>query len=366
MNFDKYQRQIAHKKIGVNGQLKLKEASVLVVGAGGLGCPVLTYLTAAGVGKIGIVDGDDVELSNLPRQVLYSEQDIDKNKAKCALRYLKELNGDVKFQCFPMHLDNEFALEIVIDYDIVIDCTDDFATRYILNDACCIMGRPLVYAAISGDEGQVAVFNILAKELTATYRDLFPVPPQNDEVPTCEQSGVVGVLPGIIGLIQANEVIKIITEQKDVLMNQVLIFNLSNYQSHILEIPRNMDVKRPNTFEEFKSFNYAKFCNREDDAVEEIDFFNLEEMKKESNVVFVDVREESELTSGKLEGFLVVPMSRFESEMKFIRATTKAVFICKSGSRSRKAAKIYKEKYSNVVVYSIRNGLEEKQKQMYH
>ncbi|MBD0294073.1 MAG: HesA/MoeB/ThiF family protein, partial [Flavisolibacter sp.] len=210
---ERYQRQVILQEFGEAGQQKLLQAKVLVIGAGGLGCPVLQYLAAAGVGVVGIADDDIVSLTNLHRQVLYSMSDIGKSKVERAAAILRQLNPDIEIIPYHLRLTNKNALDIITAYDIVVDATDNFPTRYLLNDACVLLSKPLIYGAVSKFEGQVAVFNGVGSsgEKSVNYRDLFPVPPQEDEVPNCAEAGVLGVLPGIIGSLQAGEVIKLIT-----------------------------------------------------------------------------------------------------------------------------------------------------------
>jgi molybdopterin/thiamine biosynthesis adenylyltransferase len=261
MDFEKYQRQISHPKMGWIGQQQLHDAKVLIVGAGGLGCPVLQYLAAAGVGKIGIVDGDVVAKSNLPRQILFTEVDLGMKKVICAEKYLKRMNADLGVVAFPVFINSKNAFEIIHDYDVVVDCSDDFATRYLLNDACILLNKPLVYGAIYGEQGQVAVFNLKQENNFSTnYRDIFPNPPAKGEVPTCEELGVMGVLPGTIGILQANEVIKIITKQSNCLSNKLFMLNLSTYDANTFEVMKNNSVKNPSTITEFEQFDYESFC----------------------------------------------------------------------------------------------------------
>ena len=261
MDFEKYQRQISLPKIGVKGQQQLLDAKVLVIGAGGLGCPALQYLVAAGVGNIGIVDGDVVSKSNLPRQILFYESDLGKLKVDCAKEKLMHLNLSASISIFPFYIDNKNAIDIIQNWDVVVDCSDDFATRYMLNDACVILEKPLVYGAIYGDQGQIAVFNLKQENnFPTSYRDIFPNPPSKGEIPTCEELGVMGVLPGTIGVLQANEVIKIITNLKNCLANKLFLLNLSTYDANTFEVVKNVSSNVPTTIVEFEQFDYKAFC----------------------------------------------------------------------------------------------------------
>ena len=219
----RYNRHIIMPEIGMDGQLKLKKASVLVIGAGGLGCPVLQYLGAAGVGRIGIVDFDKVDASNLQRQILFGVADIGKFKAEVAKERLLANNPYITVETHVTKLDSSNALSIIGEYDIVVDGSDNFATRYLVNDACVILNKPLVFGAIYKFEGQLCVFNY---QNGPSYRCLFPDQPSADSIPTCSQIGVVGVLPGIVGSMQANEVIKVILEKDDVLSGRFLTIDI--------------------------------------------------------------------------------------------------------------------------------------------
>ncbi|WP_311182702.1 HesA/MoeB/ThiF family protein [Hymenobacter volaticus] len=218
----RYARHIMLPEIGLEGQQRLARAAVLIVGCGGLGCPVLQYLTAAGVGTIGLLDADTVDESNLQRQVLYSTADVGQLKVKAAHAKLAALNPFVTFQPLPQRLTAANALGLLSDYDVVVDCSDNFATRYLVNDACVLLGKPLVFGAIFKFEGQLSVFNY---QSGATYRCLYPEPPAPDEMPSCSDIGVLGVLPGIVGTLQANETLKILLQLGEVLRGKLLVFS---------------------------------------------------------------------------------------------------------------------------------------------
>jgi len=232
----RYSRHITLSEVGLVGQLKIAESKVLVIGAGGLGSPLLLYLTAAGVGTIGIVDFDKVSESNLQRQVLFREQDLNINKAISAKKLLNARNSDIEIKSYPHIFDTSNALDLVQDYDIVVDCTDNFRTRYLINDACVKLGKPFVFAAIYKFEGQLSVFNYKGGP---TYRCLFPTPPKAGEVPNCEEVGVLGVLPGVLGMYQANEVLKIILSIGSVLSGQLLSINLLTNDQRLLRFNKN-------------------------------------------------------------------------------------------------------------------------------
>ena len=264
MNFSKeevarYSRHLVLPEFNITGQRKLKNARVLVVGAGGLGAPLLQYLTAAGVSTLGIVDFDVVEESNLQRQVLFSGDDIGKPKAQAALEKLEKLNRHIKLRAYQTRLDSQNALDIIKDYDIVADGTDNFATRYLINDACVILGKVNVYGSVYRFEGQVSVFNHPTQEGDngPNYRDLFPSPPPPDLVPNCAEGGVIGVLPGIIGSLQASEVIKVITGIGEPLSGKLFLFDALRFETKTVKIRKNESQKPI-----LELIDYDLFCHR--------------------------------------------------------------------------------------------------------
>ena len=261
----KYQRQIQLNQFGINGQQKLKNSKVLVVGAGGLGCSVLNYLVAAGVGEIGIVDFDVVAESNLQRQIIYQTTDIGKLKVDCAIMQLSKLNEFVAFEGFKSKLDNKNAINIFNDYDVIVDGTDNYETRYLINDACVLLQKPFIYGSIFEFEGQVSVFNYSPKanKLAPTYRYLFPKPPKKNDSFNCSETGVLGVLPGIIGTLQALETIKLITGIGKVLSGELITFNALTMQFHsiLIEANRSNCIEMPNSIEAFENYDYSLFCN---------------------------------------------------------------------------------------------------------
>lgn len=231
----RYAHHLQLPEIGIEGQQKLKQAKVLVVGAGGLGCAVLQYLNAAGIGTIGVMDFDFVQLSNLQRQVLYNESDIGKSKVNCALEKLKQQNSITNLIAHNEKLKEINSQEIFSNYDLIVDCTDNYETRYIVNDACIKTNKAFVYGAIYKFEGQIAIFNQLNDgNRSANYRDLFPENKEPQTFTSCSDVGVIGVLPGIVGLLQANEVIKVITGIGDTLINKLLLINLLSMQFEIM------------------------------------------------------------------------------------------------------------------------------------
>ena len=255
----RYNRQILLEEVGEHGQEKLNHAKVLVIGAGGLGCPALQYLAAAGVGTIGVVDGDYVSLSNLHRQILYTTNDVNHLKVECAKKRLQSQNPEVEIITFPFPIVGRNAEEMIRQFDIVLDGTDQIHTRYMLNDACVLLDKPLVYGAIHKFQGQVSVFNYKGG---ATYRDLFPTPPTPESVPTCNEVGVLGILPGMVGITQANEVLKIILGYGEVLSGKLWMYNAKNNSTQKIEFESLGESEdRAKNLEELKEINYMGYCD---------------------------------------------------------------------------------------------------------
>lgn len=355
---ERYQRQLILEGFGMAAQEKLGKARVLVAGAGGLGCPALLYLAGAGVGKIGIVDGGLVELSNLHRQVLFSMQDIGKSKADRAAGALKRLNPEITIIPLAVKLDTTNTLDILCDYDVVIDGLDNFQGKYMINDACALLGKPLIYGAITRFEGQVAVFNAGREDEKVNYRDIFPEPPFSEETLSCSEAGVLGVLPGIIGCYQAAECIKLITGTGRPLVNKLLTYNVLNNASYSIELPATPEGKAlvPKTEAEFKGHRYALNC-RADTAGFEIDSLRMEDLIQSGGVDLVDVRDPHE--QPPLGGFahLNIPLSQLGQRHAEIKKDT-VIFVCQSGKRSLKAARLFSSLYDNKAVYSIKDGME--------
>lgn len=355
---ERYDRHIRLDKVGIEGQNKINKARVLVIGAGGLGCPVLQYLTAAGVGHIGIVDNDVVSISNLQRQVLYGLDDIAKPKAIVAKKRLESLNNLINIEAFNVLFNNQIALELIEQYDIIVDCTDNFSTRYMLNDACVLLNKPLVYGAIHTFEGQVSVFN---HKNGPHYRSLFPTPPLPNSTPNCSEVGVLGVLPGVIGCYQANEVLKIILEIGEVLSGQLFIMNLLTNKTYTLKISKGDTIyPMPNTKEEFKSMNYPAFCGvlEKIDDIDEIEFKTVEERLKDDHVVLIDVRESHEQPKFDNDKVLYIPLSEFKERFTEIPKDKDVFIFCHLGVRSLNAVRFLKTKGQYKILKSIIGGIE--------
>lgn len=354
-----YSRHLLVPEIGLEGQQKLQKGRVLVVGAGGLGCPALQYLAAAGVGTIGIVDDDVIQASNLHRQILYGVSDIGADKVVVAKKRLREINPHITVRTYHERLTAQNAPGIVADYDIVLDGTDNFPTRYLVNDLCVLQNKTNVYGSIFRFEGQVAVFNHLKPDGTRgpNYRDLFPVPPPPGMVPSCAEAGVLGVLPGIIGSLQASEVIKILTGIGDPLDGKLLLFDALAMMMRKLTVPR--ADPRP-VIDQL--IDYEVFCGVAGDdtsqpAAEEITVQQLKQMQDDhANFQLVDVREPYEYEISNLAGDLI-PLSSLATRYSEIRQDKPVVVHCRSGQRSAKAIAQLREKHGFNNLVNLKGGL---------
>jgi sulfur-carrier protein adenylyltransferase/sulfurtransferase len=364
--YERYQRQIMLPEFGEEGQQKLLKTKVLVIGAGGLGCPVLQYLTAAGIGTIGIVDDDLVALNNLHRQVLYSVSDIGSSKAERATNILKQLNPGIKIIPYNERLTVQNALVLVDEFDIIIDGTDNFSTRYMINDACVLMNKPLVYGAISQFEGQVSVFNFRQNENdeAVNYRDLFPSPPKEDEVLNCAEAGVLGALPGVIGTMMANETIKLITGIGEPLANQLLTYNALNNQVYQLTLSARKETRSliPKNGTAFLQMDYVLLCSSQI-SQSEIDADTFNTLIANGNVDVIDVREPNEMPAANDFSNIKIPLAQLTENISLIKSDTIVTF-CQFGNKSLQAVKILsgicgdKKK-----IYSLRGGIVEWKKQ---
>lgn len=355
---ERYQRQLILKDFGIAGQEKLYKAKVLVIGAGGLGCPILQYLAAAGVGTLGIVDHDVVELSNLHRQILYSVSDVGRLKADCAADRLRQFNPDITIIPYPLQLNNQNAALILSKFDVIIDGSDNFPTRYMVNDACVLLNLPLIYGALSESEGQVAVFNVAGVDgLKVNYRDIFPIPPQPGEVLNCSEAGVLGVLPGIIGTMQAAEAIKLISGIGETLVNQMLIYNLYTSQTYKIRLNRGETSLMPADLDAFLETDYNWFCGirKAKGIIKEISPEEFRTLDQEA-VTIIDVRETEEMP--KASGFphLRIPLSAIRKQIPEVKGD-KIVLFCHSGVRSIIAGELLMENYPDKEFYSLRGGI---------
>ncbi|MGL6268555.1 MAG: ThiF family adenylyltransferase [Chitinophagaceae bacterium] len=359
-SYDRYHRQMILKDFGLQAQQKLHDAKVLVIGAGGLGCPALLYLTGAGIGTVGLLDDDTVSLENLHRQTLYTTADIGFLKAIIASEKLKSLNPDISIIHYALRLTPEVCINIFPSFDIILDCTDNFATRYMINDASVLLGKPLISGAVSQYEGQVAIFNCCTDDKieAVNYRDLFPEPPKSGEVLNCSEAGVMGALPGIIGSIQAGETIKLLTGIGSALINKLFTYNILNNQTYELILSKNNTAvsMAPETIESFLQTDYAWLCENPSKTFEiDVDFFD--QMMEAGNAVIVDVREQDEYPPVTEFPHMKVPFSQFEKSFKPVTAET-IIFFCQAGSRSLQAAAWLSSERSIVKnIYSLKGGI---------
>lgn len=361
----RYQRHFVLPKFGKEGQLRLKNSKVLVVGAGGLGSPVLLYLAAAGIGEIGIIDHDRVEVHNLQRQVLYGVTDIGKGKAKAAAARIKDLNPHVQVQIFEEALTSENAMEIIAEYDIVADGTDNFQTRYLVNDACVLLDKVNVYASIFRFEGQVSVFNFLQEDGTRgpNYRDLYPSPPPAGTVPDCAEGGVLGVLPGMIGSIQANEVIKVAAKIGEPLSSRLLLFDALQMETRILKIRKDPQNPINGLQPSIKALiDYDQFCgiipSKNSHSIQQISKETLESWRKEEHIFqLIDVREQAEFDNKNLGGQLI-PLGQLMTRQNEIRKDIPVVIHCQSGKRSQVAIQQLLTLGEWPDLYNLENGID--------
>lgn len=324
----RYSRQIILPEMGLTGQEKLKAAKVLVIGAGGLGCPVLQYLTAAGVGTIGVIDDDTVDITNLHRQILYAAADVGKGKAETAVTKLSAMNPFVNLIAIPVRLDEENATEIISGYDIVIDGSDNFPTRYLANDICVALNKPLVFGSILRFEGQVSVFNY---KNGPTYRCLFPEAEEGDN---CEIAGVIGILPGIIGTYMANEAIKIICGIGEILSSKLLVISALNNTTNIFSFKRSTDFPVPAQTAITAVANKIQEKDAHEILMDDLENLLASEPDK---IQLIDVREEYEFEEDFIGG-INIPLPDLPENLNQMLPDKTVVFYCQSGKRSKLAA----------------------------
>ncbi len=358
----RYHRHIIIPEFGLEAQQKLKAARVLVVGSGGLGSPLLLYLAAAGVGTIGIVDFDRVDDSNLQRQVLFGVDAVGQPKVEAARQRLEALNPHIRIVTYNTQLHSGNALDILRDYDVVADGTDNFPTRYLVNDACVLLGKPNVYASIFQFEGQVSVFNHRspAGELGPNYRDLYPTPPPPGLVPSCAEGGVLGVLPGIIGSLQACEVIKVITGVGEPLSGRLFLFDALKFEARVFRVKRRAD--NPLTGERptiTQLIDYEQFCGVRvvERPVRQISVQELLRWQAEGRTFqLVDVREPHEYEAANIGAELIPLGTVAENAHRFSRECPVVVH-CRSGARSAKAIRELEERFGFDNLFNLEGGI---------
>ena len=334
---DRYKRQINLPQVGNDGQQKLRNAKVLVIGAGGLGNAILPYLNAAGIGHIGIIDGDRVEESNLQRQVLFSENAVGELKTEIVASHLRSLNSESDINIYKEFIDAKNAVTIIENYDIVVDATDSVSVRYLINDACVLTNKPFVYGSVYRFEGQVSVFNY---KNGPTYRCLFKK--KHTNVINCEEAGVLGTTVGLIGMFQANEVMKMILETGDILSGKLLLYNTLNNKQDIINFKRDDSIVVD-----------LAFYNSEHLSDQIIHINAQEAVKNESQLI--DVREHGELPEFDSEKILKMPLSQLESNLNMLSIDRSYAIFCQHGIRSLTATSLLKQ-YGFKNVKNIKDG----------
>ena len=333
----RYARHISLPSFGMEGQERLKESSVLCIGAGGLGSPSTMYLAAAGVGRIGLVDMDEVDASNIQRQLLHGTDDIGRKKIESAKDTIHNINPNVQLDVYGDAFSPDNSITIAQGYDIIIDGTDNFPTRYLVNDACVLLNIPNVYGSIYRFDGQISVFNC---DDGPCYRCLYPSPPPPGLVPSCAEGGVLGVLPGIIGTLQANEALKIILGIGDLMVNRFLLFDALAMEFNELKIKKNDDcVVCGNNPTITELIDYKQFCGIESVDVKvdysEIDVAELDKILQNGSApTVIDVREDFELEISKMDGAIHIPMNDLPKRLDELNAETDYVIMCRTGARS--------------------------------
>ena len=341
------------KEFGLEEQERLRKCKVLVIGAGGLGSPILLYLTAAGIGTIGIVEFDEVDLSNLQRQILYTTEDIGTPKLDVAIHRLQMINPHTSLQPISGSINRTNARQIIGQYDIVIDGSDNFPTRYLVNDACVLEDKPLVHGSVLRFEGQVSVFNCEMADGTRSpnYRDLFPTPPPAGLVPNCAEAGVLGVLPGIIGSMQASEAIKIAAGIGESLAGRLWIFDALSFESRTLTFKKNPDILIE------KLIDYDQFCGVAPVSTSRLTPKEVIQMvESNDNIQIIDVREEYEFQLDNINADLI-PLSELLDSMDDIDSKKTVIIHCQSGKRSSQAIPLIKNEYPDINIYDLKGGI---------
>ncbi len=344
----RYARHLSLDEVGLDGQKLLKASSILCVGTGGLGSPLLLYLAATGIGRLGIIDFDVVEVSNLQRQVIHGTSWLKKTKTSSAKAHIKELNPFCKVDIYETLLDESNALEIIKEFDLVCDCTDNFPSRYLINDACVILGKPNIYGSVAKFEGQVTVFNLDTN--SPNYRDLVPEPPPAELVNSCEEGGVLGVLPGLVGIIQATEAIKIITGIGKTLSGRLLVIDALAMSFRELSLQADPNSKKISHLINYKDFCSIASKKRHNSQLKKQNQISVQELKsllevEKENIILLDVRNPNEFLASSISGAKLIPLKSIESgesinQIKKLTSNRQLYVHCKSGARSSKALKI--------------------------
>ncbi|HLE62365.1 MAG TPA: molybdopterin-synthase adenylyltransferase MoeB [Pyrinomonadaceae bacterium] len=360
----RYSRHLIMPEVGMEGQRRLKAASVLMIGTGGLGAPTGMYLAAAGVGRLGIVDFDLVEESNLQRQIIHGTKDIGRRKTESARDRLRDINPYIEIEAHESRLTSENALRLFKNYDVVVDGTDNFPTRYLVNDACVLSRKPNVYGSIFRFEGQASVF---WAEKGSCYRCLYPEPPPPGLVPSCAEGGVLGVLPGIVGAIQANETIKILLGAEGILINRLLLFDAWQLKFRELKLRKdpscpvcgeNPTIKGLIDYEEFCGLKAGSAPGRNEMQLEEIGALQLSQrLRRGEDIQVIDVREPHEYEIARIPESKLIPLGRVVNRMNEIDPTRETVVHCKGGVRSAKAIEALKRAGFQGRLLNLRGGI---------
>ena len=337
----RYSRHLIIPEVGMEGQKKLKAASILMIGAGGLGSPLGMYLSAAGIGKLGIVDFDVVDETNLQRQLLHGTSDVGRSKLESAKEKIKEINPNVNIETYETMLNSENALEILKDYDVIVDGTDNFPTRYLVNDACVLLGKPYVYGSIFRFEGQVTVFD---SKNGPCYRCLYPTPPPPGLVPSCAEGGVLGVLPGIIGSLQALEAIKLIIGAGELLVGRLILFDALKFKTRELKLHKNPDCPVCGNNPTIRELiDYQQFCgiSYEDGRDINVDRISVKDLKQKldnnEDIFLLDVREPHEYEINNIHDGYLIPLNDLPNRVNELDSSREIVAYCKVGGRSARA-----------------------------
>jgi sulfur-carrier protein adenylyltransferase/sulfurtransferase len=360
----RYSRHLIMPEVGMQGQRRLKAASVLMIGTGGLGAPTGMYLAAAGVGRLGIVDFDVVDESNLQRQIIHGTKDVGRRKIESARDRLRDINPYIEIETHETRLTSENAMRLFTNYDVVVDGTDNFPTRYLVNDACVLSGKPNVYGSIFRFEGQASVFWALKG---ACYRCLYPEPPPPGLVPSCAEGGVLGVLPGIIGAIQANETIKILLGAEGLLVNRLLLFDAWQLKFRELKLQKdpncpicgvNPTIKALIDYEEFCGLKAQPAAAANQPKLEEIGALELSQrLRHGDDLQVIDVREPHEYEIARIPGTKLIPLAHVVSRMNEIDPARETVVHCKAGGRSAKAIQALKQAGFQGKLINLRGGI---------
>lgn len=360
---DRYGKHLLLKEIGVKGQKKIKAAKVLIAGAGALGSPIALYLGAAGVGTIGIADFDEVSITNLQSQIAHGTRDIKRPKAASVRDSIRQINPLVRVETYQIRLDAESIESVIEDYDVIVDATDNYAARYVINDACVLSGKPLVFGAVYQFEGYVTVYDA---DKGPCFRCQFPAQPPAGLIPTCAEGGIISTLPGIIGSIQANEVLKLIIGGADSLIGEMLVYDTWNNVIRKIRVRKNDKCpvcgKNPSILK-VEDFDYEDFCGlrqtQDDDPVQGIEPEELAaRIDRGDALTIIDVREPHERTIMRFPNAVAIPIGQLARRQKELNPNIDTVFICREGKRSILAINTLREAGYDGPMYNLKGGLE--------